>query len=156
MLQVKKFHPDAVIPTIGHAGSDLGFDLYTVEEVQIHPGQMVEVRTGIGLHFTKMAVGFVVKDRSSFAKKRLVISGGVIDAGYRGEIIVFMENRGGETQTLAKGQKFAQFIPLPTLTRLPIEEVQELEESERGAGGFGSTDKPRIEVVQATNLPKLT
>lgn len=153
MLQVKKFHPDAIIPTISHPGSDLGYDLYTVEEVTLHPGQMTEVRTGIGLHFTKMAVGFVVKDRSSFAKKRLTTSGGVIDAGYRGEIIVFMENRGGETQTLAKGQKFAQFIPLPTLTRLQIEEVADLEESDRGAGGFGSTDKPKIELV--ASMPNL-
>jgi dUTP pyrophosphatase len=140
MLQVKKFHHDAVLPTIGHPGTDLGFDLYTVEDVTINPGEMKEVRTGIGMHFTKMSLGFIIKDRSSFAKKRLVVSGGVVDAGYRGEIIVFMENRGTEAQVLEKGKKFAQFIPLPTLSRLPIEEVEELEDSERGTKGFGSSD----------------
>lgn len=140
MLNVKKFHPDAILPTIAHPGTDLGYDLYTVEEVTINPGEMKEVRTGIGLHFTKMAVGFIVKDRSSMARKRLVTSGGVIDAGYRGEIIVFLENRGSEPQTLTKGQKFAQFISLPPLTRLGIQEVGDLEESARGAGGFGSSD----------------
>lgn len=140
MLAVKKFHEDAKLPTVAHPGTDLGYDLYTVEEVTINPGEMKEIRTGIGLHFKNMAVGFVVKDRSSFAKKRLVTSGGVIDAGYRGEVIVFMENRGSEPQTLEKGQKFAQFIPLPTLTRLQVQEVEDLEESARGEGGFGSSD----------------
>lgn len=148
MLQVKKFHPDAILPTVSHPGFDLGFDLYAVEDVSISPGEMVPVRSGIGVHFTKMAVGFIVKDRSSFAKRRLTTSGGVIDAGYRGEIIVFLENRGTESQTITKGSKFAQMIPLPTLSRLPVEEVEELEESERGVGGFGSTDnKSRIITV---------
>jgi dUTP pyrophosphatase len=141
MLQVKKYHPDAVVPMVAHPGTDLGFDLYTVEEVVLQPGQMSEVRTGIGVHFTKMAVGFLIKDRSSFAKKRLETSGGVIDAGYTGEIIVFMTNNGGEAVTLAKGQKFAQMIAMPPLTRLPIEVVEELVATERGVGGFGSSDK---------------
>jgi dUTP pyrophosphatase len=148
MLQVKKFHPDAILPTVAHPVADLGYDLYTVEEVVLQPGQMTEVRTGIGVCFTAMAVGFLVKDRSSFAKKRLVTSGGVIDAGYRGEIIVFMENRGLEAVTLSKGQKFAQMIPLPTLTRLKVEEVEELPPSERGEGGFGSSDKPKLIVPE--------
>jgi dUTP pyrophosphatase len=140
MLAVKKFHEDAILPTVAHPSQDLGFDLYTIKTETIIPGQMVEIRTGIGLHFKNMAVGFVIKDRSSFAKKRLVTSGGVIDAGYRGEIIVFMENRGTETQVIEKGAKFAQFIPLPTLTRLQVQEVEDLEDSTRGVGGFGSSD----------------
>jgi dUTP pyrophosphatase len=146
-LDVQKFHPDAILPTVEHPSQDLGYDLYTVEEVTINPGEMKEVRTGIGLEFVGMAVGFVVKDRSSFAKKRLCISGGVIDAGYRGEIIIFMENRGSSPQVLSKGQKFAQFIPIPTLTRLGIREVEQLADSERGVKGFGSSDEKRIITV---------
>lgn len=141
MLQVKKFHADAVLPTVAHPGTDLGYDLYTCEAVILLPGQMTEVRTGIGICLSVMACGFLVKDRSSFAKRRLVTSGGVIDAGYRGEIIVFMDNRGSELVRLEKGQKFAQLIPIPTLTRLKVEEVTELPPSERGEGGFGSSDK---------------
>lgn len=143
-LEVKKEHPDAILPTVAHPGQDLGYDLYTVEEVTINPGEMAEVRTGIAMEFVGMAVGFVIKDRSSFARKRLVVSGGVIDAGYRGEIIVFMENRGISPQVLSKSQKFAQFIPIPTLTRLGITEVEKLEATERATKGFGSTDEKRI------------
>lgn len=144
MLEIKKFHPEATLPTVSHPGTDLGYDLYTVEDVSINPGEMVKVRSGIGVHFTKMAVGFIIKDRSSFAAKRLVTSGGVIDAGYRGEIIVFLENRGTDVQTIVKGAKFAQFIPIPTLTRMPMKEVEDLEESDRGDKGFGSTDSKII------------
>jgi dUTP pyrophosphatase len=146
-LNVKKFHEDAILPTVTNPGTDLGYDLYTVEEVVLAPGEMKEVRTGIGVEFTGMAVGFVVKDRSSMAKRRLVVSGGVIDAGYRGEIIVFLENRGSETVTLTKGQKFAQMLSLPPLTRLGIVEVDELTDSARGVKGFGSSDEKRIITV---------
>lgn len=139
-LQVKKFHEDAILPTVAHPGTDLGYDLYTVEEVTIPAGEMVPVRTGIGVFFEGMSVGFLVQDRSSMAKNRLVTSGGVIDAGYRGEIIVFLENRGQVPAALTKGQKFAQMVSLPPLTRLGVVEVQELESSERGAAGFGSSD----------------
>lgn len=143
-LNVKKFHEDAVVPTVTNPGTDLGYDLYTVEEVVIAPGEMKDVRTGIGVEFTGMAVGFIVKDRSSMAKRRLVTSGGVIDAGYRGEIIVFLENRSTEPVTLTKGQKFAQMVSLPPLTRLGVVEVTELGDSTRGVKGFGSSDEKRI------------
>lgn len=140
-LLIFKFHEDAKLPTVAHPRLDLGYDLYTLEHVVIEPGKQAEIRTGIGVEFERMACGFIIKDRSSFAKRRLYTHGGVIDSGYRGEIIVFMENASTEIVSITAGTKFAQMIPLPTLTFTEVVEAKELSQTERGNKGFGSTDK---------------
>src|SRR5271169_2315423 len=91
MLKVKLLHADAHPPTVAHAGSDLGFDLYSLEDVVLSPGVPVKVRTGIAVE-GPTGWGFVLGDRSSMAARGVTYSGGRIDAGYRGEILVCLVN----------------------------------------------------------------
>src|ERR1700759_104702 len=114
MLKVKKLSPDAVLPTVAHPGEDIGYDLYASEEVTIPPRGAAGVHTGIAIEFVPVA-GAIVKTRSGLAKKRLMCNAGVIDAGYRGEIIVLMENLGGDPFVIHKGDKIAQLLEHPFL-----------------------------------------
>jgi deoxyuridine 5'-triphosphate nucleotidohydrolase len=149
MLKVQLLKDTAKLPTVAHPGDDLGFDLYAAEEVTILSNTQVKVSTGIAVEMIPMKTGFLLKDRSSMASKRVHVNGGVIDAGYRGEIIVLLENRGINGFKINVGDKIVQMIPLPTLTRQPIKQVESLEDSSRGVGGFGSSD---IEVIPAGAL----
>ena len=98
MLKVKRLSPDAVLPTVAHPGEDIGYDLYSAEDVTLAARGAAGVHTGIAIEFVPTAGG-IVKTRSGMAKKRLMCNAGVIDAGYRGEIIVLMENLGDEPYT---------------------------------------------------------
>jgi dUTP diphosphatase len=136
MLKVKKLSPDAVLPTVAHPGEDIGYDLYSAEELTIPSHGAAGVHTGIAIEFVPVAGG-IVKTRSGLAKKRLMCNAGVIDAGYRGEVIVLMENLGDEPYTVRKGDKIAQLLEHPFLA----EEVSEadLSDAARGTKGFGSS-----------------
>jgi dUTP pyrophosphatase len=136
MLKVKKLSPDAVLPTVAHPGEDVGYDLYSAEDVTLLPRSAAGVHTGIAIEFDPLAGG-VVKTRSGMAKKRLLCNAGVIDAGYRGEVIVLMENLGDEPYAIHKGDKIAQLLEHPFLASDVIED--ELSEATRGAKGFGSS-----------------
>src|ERR1035438_1683637 len=109
MLKVKKLAPDAVLPTVAHPGEDIGYDLYSSEDLTIAAHGAAGVRTGIAIEFVP-AAGGIVKTRSGLAKKRLLCNAGVIDAGYRGEIIVLMENLGEGPYSIRKGDKIAQLL----------------------------------------------
>src|ERR1039458_7583264 len=115
MLKVKRLSPDAVLPTVAHPGEDIGYDLYSSEDLTIAAHGAAGVHTGIGIEF--VAAGGIVKTRSGLAKKRLLCNAGVIDAGYRGEIIVLMENLGNEPYCIRKGDKIAQLLEHPFLDR---------------------------------------
>src|SRR5947207_5485214 len=93
MLRVKRLSPNAVLPTVAHLGEDIGYDLYSCEDLTIAARSGTSVRTGIAIEFVPPAGG-IVKTRSSSARKRLMCNAGVIDAGYRGEIVVLIENLG--------------------------------------------------------------
>jgi dUTP pyrophosphatase len=136
MLKVKKLSPDAVLPTVAHPGEDVGYDLYSAEDVTLLPRSAADVHTGIAIEFDPLAGG-VVKTRSGMAKKRLMCNAGVIDAGYRGEVIVLMENLGDEPYAIHKGDKIAQLLEHPCLAGEVVED--ELSEAARGAKGFGSS-----------------
>lgn len=136
MLKVKRLSPDAILPTVAHPGEDIGYDLYSVEEITIAARAAAGVHTGIAIEFQPPA-GAIVKTRSGLARKRLMCNAGVIDAGYRGEIIVLMENLGDEPYTVRKGEKIAQMLEHPFLAGEVVE--AELTEAVRGAKGFGST-----------------
>jgi dUTP pyrophosphatase len=85
-------------------------------------------------------MGALLRDKSSMAARRLALTGGVIDAGYRGEIKVLMENLGDQPATIRTGDKIANLIPYPVLTG-EVQVVEELNESSRKAGGFGSSGR---------------
>ncbi len=136
MLKVKRLSPDAVLPTVAHPEEDIGYDLYAAEDVTIAAHGAAGVPTGIAIEFVP-AAGGIVKTRSGLAKKRLMCNAGVIDAGYRGELIVLLENLSDEPYAVRKGDKIAQLLEHRWLAG----EVSEgaLNQASRGAKGFGSS-----------------
>ncbi|MGA2962502.1 MAG: dUTP diphosphatase [Candidatus Korobacteraceae bacterium] len=143
MLKVKLLRPGAKPPTIAHPGEDLGYDIYAAEDVTIASRGNAIVPTGIAIELTSAAdepLGALLRDKSSMAARRLAVTGGVIDAGYRGEIKVLIENLGDVAAEIHAGDKLANLIPYPVLTT-PVETVGELRQSSRNAGGFGSSGK---------------
>jgi len=123
--------------------SDAGFDLPSLEDVTIPPSGFALLRTGIHLAIPQGWVG-LVRDRSSVALRGGVTSAGVIDASYRGEVKVAFHNLGKEPLRFAAGERIAQIIILPHLPGTESAQVSSLEllgNTERGAGGFGSTGK---------------
>jgi dUTP pyrophosphatase len=136
MLKVKRLTPHAILPTIGHPGEDIGYDLYASEDISLGAHAAAGVPTGIAIEFDPPAGG-VVKTRSGMAKKRLMCNAGVIDAGYRGEIIVLMENLGDQPYEIKRGDKIAQLLEHPFIAVEVVE--SDLSDAARGAKGFGST-----------------
>ena len=102
----------------------------------------MKVRTGIAVEArhpaTGQQLGLLVRDRSSMAAKGVATTAGVIDAGYRGEILILMTNLGSAPVEIKAGDKIAQMIPVPVLTGV-VETVESLEESARAEKGFGSS-----------------
>jgi dUTP pyrophosphatase len=137
-LPCKKLDSRAHLPTRAHP-DDAGLDLYGIETVEFLPGQGRVLRTGIALELPVGSVG-IIKDRSSLGKKGLMVAGGVVDAGYRGEIQVILWNGSNERIILYAGERIAQLLILPILTPTPVE-VTELSDTVRGTGGFGSTGR---------------
>jgi len=137
-LEIVRLTPDAKLPTRAHH-DDAGLDLYGLEDFILEPGQSKIAKTGIAMKLEKGMVGLVA-DRSSMGKRGIKTAGGVIDAGYRGEIGVILMNLSPETFTIRKHDRIAQLLILPIATPEPVE-VETLEESKRGLGGFGSTGK---------------
>jgi dUTP pyrophosphatase len=136
MLRVKRLLPNAVLPTVAHLGEDVGYDLYACEDLTIAPRSGTGVRTGIAIEFVPPAGG-IVKTRSSLARKRLMCNAGVIDAGYRGEIVVLIENLGETPYEIRKGDKVAQLLEHPFLASEVVE--SDLSNAVRGSKGFGSS-----------------
>ena len=143
MLKVKLLRVSAKAPTIAHPGEDLAYDVYAAEAVTIAPRGHAVVLTGIAIELTSDTgepMGALLRDRSSMAARRLALTAGVIDAGYRGEIKVLMENLGDTPAEIHAGDKIANLIPYPVLTT-EVEVVEELGESNRNAKGFGSSGR---------------
>lgn len=135
-LKIEKIHPEAKLPTCGHAG-DAGMDLYGLEKVTIEPGERVVVGTGIAMAIPNGYVG-LIWDKSGLAVKAGVTTlAGVIDATYRGEIKVCLYNLGQEAKIFEVGDKIAQIL----IQKFETPEIIEgnLDETARGEGGFGST-----------------
>jgi dUTP pyrophosphatase len=139
-IKIKKLNEEAKIPSYAHF-DDAGMDLYAVSDVLIKVGERVQVPTGLAM---ELPVGYVglIWDKSGLSHKHgLKTLGGVLDSGYRGEILVGMINLGKEEYRLEKGHKVAQLIIQEKITA-EFEEVSELDDSsERGTGGIGSSGK---------------
>lgn len=144
MLRVKLLDPAARAPVVAHPGEDLGYDLFALEGAVLAPHDTVKVRTGIAVQAlhpaTGAPLGLLVRDRSSMAARGIATTAGVIDAGYRGEILILMTNLGEAPVELKAGEKIAQMIPVPVLTGA-VEEVRDLEDSARAGKGFGSSGR---------------
>lgn len=138
-IRVKKLHPDAALPFYGSADA-AGADLCSVEAVTLQPGETVAVHTGLAMELPKGYGGFLFA-RSGLATKRGLAPAnkvGVIDADYRGEIIVALHNQSRQPQSVEKGERIAQLVLLPA-PQAAFLEAETLEETARADGGFGST-----------------
>ena len=140
-IKIKKLSEDAVIPTYGSEYS-AGADLYalTDEPIVIEPGKTVLVHTGISIEIPEGYGGFIYA-RSGLSTKRGLAPAnkvGVIDADYRGELMVSLYNQSETEQTVEAGERVAQIAIVPFL-HAEFEEADELSDTVRGSGGFGST-----------------
>ncbi len=138
VLPLKRLDPAAVLPTRAHP-DDAGLDLYGLEDATLAPGEGALLRTGVAAAIPAGHVGLVC-DRSSLARRGLKTAGGVIDAGYRGELGVVVWNLSREPQSVRRGERVAQLLVIPIATPAPAE-TAELGATPRGAGGFGSTGR---------------
>lgn len=144
MPQVKfiKLNENAIVPTYGTqfaAGADL-YALPTGQTVSIEPNQTVLIHTGIAMQIPDGYAGMIFA-RSGIATKRGLAPAnkvGVIDSDYRGEIMVSLYNHSGVAQTVADKERIAQLVITPFL-KVEYTETDELSDTVRGAGGFGST-----------------
>ncbi len=142
-VNIKKLRDGAVIPTYGSEFS-AGADLYACveEEVILKPGDTRLIPTGIAL---EVPVGYagLIYARSGLATKRGLAPAnkvGVVDSDYRGEVLVSLHNHSQESQMVTRGERIAQFVITPVLA-VDFCEVDELCDTQRGDGGFGSTGK---------------
>ena len=141
----KKIHPKAELPKQAHS-SDVGYDLKSIETLELKPRSVTKIHTGIELAETKYVIPqpyifMKIEGRSGLASKGIFPVGGIIDNSYRGEVIVLLHNSTDEVFTIKQGDKCAQlvFYVHSMNNFIEINEVQTKSHSERGENGFGST-----------------
>ena len=143
VMRVKKLRENAFVPTYGSVEA-AGADLYACleEAVVIQPGKTVFVPTGLAMEVPKGCAGLIYARSSMGTKRGLAPANkvGVIDSDYRGEVMVALHNHGSEPQTINHGERIAQLLITPVLSPA-FEVAEELDDTLRGAGGFGSTGK---------------
>ena len=137
-IPIIKFHPDAIIPTYAH-NNDAGCDFTTPESVTVPARGRMMIPTGIGMAIPDEYM-LRISDKSGLASKGLHTMGGIVDAGYRGEINVIIYNTTDSDYLFESGHKIAQGIIQP-IVHGEFELVSELDEGLRGDNGFGSTGK---------------
>ena len=140
-LRFKRIHPDAVLPAYAHP-SDAGMDVRSVADLVIPPGGRALVPTGLVAIIPPM-YEIQVRPRSGLALKHGVTvlnTPGTIDSGYRGEIGVILANFSDKDFSVAKGDKVAQLV-FAQVVQPEVVETDTIDETDRGAGGFGSTGK---------------
>src|SRR3989338_7051286 len=137
-IKIKKLKEDATLPKYAHPG-DVGMDMYAMEEMVFPAGAHARIYHGFALEFP---VGYaaIVKDKSSISKAGLHTMGGVFDAGYRGEYNTHLVNLSDKSYNVEEGDKISQLVIVPIAIG-ELTEVDELSESARGEGKFGSTGR---------------
>jgi dUTP pyrophosphatase len=140
-VPVKKLRPNAMLPTYGSTEA-AGADLYACldEPVSIEPHKTVFIPTGLSMELPKGTGGFIMARSGLACKQDLAPANkvGLIDSDYRGEFMVALHNHGSQMRTVQHGDRIAQLVIVPVLTPQYIE-TSELNETNRGIGGFGST-----------------
>ena len=142
-IRVKKLNENAILPTYGSLEA-AGADLYACldEPVIVAPGETVWIPTGLAMEVPKGCAGLVYARSGLACKKGLAPANkvGVVDSDYRGPVTVVLHNHGAVAQTISHGERIAQMVITPVLT--PAYEVaDDLSDTGRGQGGFGSTGK---------------
>lgn len=142
-IRVKKLNDNAILPTYGSLEA-AGADLYAClnEDVVIAPGESKFIPTGLAMEIPKGCAGLIYA-RSGLACKRGLAPAnkvGVVDSDYRGEFMVVLHNHGSEVQTVSHGERIAQLVITPVLNPT-YQDVDDLSDTKRSAGGFGSTGK---------------
>jgi len=139
-LPIQKVRPDAVVPARAYAG-DAGLDLAATERIELGPGERAKVPTGLAVAIPAGYAGFV-QPRSGLASRHgitIVNTPGLVDSGYRGELMVVLHNTDrAEPFVVEAGMRIAQLVVLP-IPEVEVVEVEELPATERGARGFGSS-----------------
>lgn len=141
IVRIQKLHERAVVPSYAKAG-DAGLDLtaVSIEDFEVGLTPMVRVRFGIAVEIPIGYMGFLIPRSSIYKKDTIQInSPGLIDSGYRGELMQILLGESEEEDMYQVGEKTAQLIILP-YPKIQFEEVLKLSDSERGLGGFGSTN----------------
>lgn len=144
-IRIKKLREQAIIPAYGStaaAGADLYACLEDKDNVEIAPGEMVMIPTGLAMEIPEGFAGLIYARSGLASKKGLAPANkvGVIDADYRGEIKIPLYNHSSKTAVVEQGERIAQMILTPFL-RAVFEECDKLDDTERGESGFGSTGK---------------
>ena len=136
--RVRRLHPEAMLPTRAH-DQDAGWALHALEHDRLQPGETRMIRTGIAIAVPVGQVGDV-RSRSGLAARNITVanSPGTIDPGYTGEVKVLLSNRTAKRFTINPGDRIAQLVFTYTNTQ-PLQVVDELDASDRGEAGFGST-----------------
>ena len=138
-LKVKKLNSDAILPSYAREG-DAGLDLFSAKRLVIEAGKSALVPTGIAIELPA-GTEAQVRPRSGLALKHALTvlnTPGTVDEGYRGEVGVILINHGVAPFTVEQGMKIAQMVVSPRI-QVAVVEVAELSDTQRGAGGFGST-----------------
>ena len=142
-IRVKKLHPNAILPTYGTEEA-AGADLYACLDapVTIEPGKTGWIGTGIAMEVPKGCAGLIYARSGMACKKGLAPANkvGVIDSDYRGPITVVLFNHGSEPVTVTHGERIAQMVITPVITPAYVQ-TDDLSDTDRGQGGFGSTGK---------------
>ena len=138
-LKIKKLHKDAIIPQYAHF-DDAGFDLFAIEDTLVKKNERAVVKIGIAMEIPTGYVGLVWDKSGISVKEGVKTIAGVVDSTYRGEALVAVINLGNTDYLFKKGHKVAQMI-IQKKETVEFEEVNELTETKRGEGGFGSTGK---------------
>lgn len=139
ILEVKKIDAKAKLPTYSHLG-DAGMDLFAFEDTKVEVGKIAKIRTGISMEIPIGYVGLIWDKSGLSTEHGIKVLGGVIDSGYRGEVLIGVINLGEKDYIFEKHHKVAQMLIQPILDP-EIKEVSELTDTSRGHGGFGSTGK---------------
>lgn len=138
-FKVKKMHPDAIIPSYAKEG-DACMDISSYEDYTLKPGERKAIATGLQVEPPR-GYEFQIRPRSGLAAKygiTVLNNPGTVDAGYRGEVKIILINLGQEEYSVKKGDRVAQGKVSP-VEEVVIREYEELSDSARGSGGFGST-----------------
>lgn len=142
VLRVKKLHEDAKLPTYANQWGDSGADVFSINDYILQPGERKLIQTGIAV-ICPDGYECQVRSKSGLALKQglmVLNSPGTVDNGYRGEVGVILYNSSNEIRVIQKGDKVAQIVICP-VSQAVIMEVNELDETSRGEGGFGSTGR---------------